>query len=146
MYKLNEMLGELYTNVIPYMNYISFQDKVSRVCGACRSTISADYYKDKVDEKAFLEFLGLTHLNQPSGCEECNFRGIDTKGIQVLSEHLYFNSEIKERLLRADIHEQAVILREYNKAAGDMESVMKAKLLSGDILLDQAMNKLDTWR
>ena len=146
MYKMNEMIGELYTNLIPYMNYISYQDKASITCKKCLQAVTREYYIDDPDTTKFLEFLELDTITQSLGCNECNNSGINNKGIQVLSEHIYFTSAIKMELLQANIHEQMSILKKHNALLGSLEEVVKLKLQSGEILVDQALSKLDTWR
>lgn len=145
MYKLNEMMGDLYLNVIPFINMISYQDKFSNTC-SCQSKIYNDYYDEDSNEMALLKYLKLTIISQPIGCEKCNNTKINRIGINVVSEHIFFTSELKDKLLKANIHQQSDILKEESTKFGNLEDVYREKLISGEILIDEVVAKLDTWR
>jgi len=146
MYKLQEMLGDLYNNIIPYLNLVSYQDKYSNTCQECQQRIDISNYNDKPLIKQFLTFLDLTSISQPRGCDLCNQTGIVKTGIQVVSEFLYFGTELKDKLLRADIHEQSRILEQALKKSINLENVITQKLVEGKVLLKEAYSKLDSWR
>lgn len=146
MYKLQEMLGDLYNNIIPYLNLVSYQDKYSNTCQECLQRIDISNYNDEPLKKQFLTFLNLTSISQPHGCSACAQTGIMKTGIQVVSEFLYFGTELKDKLLRADIHEQSRILETALKESINLETVISQKLSTGKVLLKEAYSKLDSWR
>jgi len=146
MYKLQEMLGELYNNIIPYLNLVSYQDKYSNTCQECQQRLDISTFNDNPLIKQFLTFMNLTSIRQPKGCDACNQNGIVKTGIQVVSEFLYFGTELKDELLRADIHEQSRILELALKKSVNLESVIALKLVEGKVLLKEAYSKLDSWR
>ena len=146
MYKLQEMLGDLYNNIIPYLNLVSYQDKFSNTCQECQQRVDITNYNDRPLEKQFLTFLGLTSIRQPRGCSYCDQTGVVKTGIQVVSEFLYFGTELKDKLLRVDIHEQSRILESALKDSVNLETVITQKLAEGKVLLKEARTKLDSWR
>ena len=145
-YKLHEQLGGLYTSLIPYLNYVSFQDKYSITCKSCQKTIYKTQYSDDPNSTKLLEFFQLDVINQPVGCANCK-DGVMYSGIQVISEGLLFNDKLKLALIKEDLHSQAIIVK---KAMADksnnMENLVKNKLSAGDVLIGEVLQKLDTWR
>ena len=146
MYKLQEMLGDLYNNIIPYLNLVSYQDKYSNTCQDCLAKYDISTYNDKPLVKQFLTFLNLQTISQPRGCTKCSHTGIVRTGIQVVSEYLYFGAKIKDHLLRVDIHEQSRVLEKALRDSVNLEDVIAKKLLEGKVLLNEAYSKLDSWR
>lgn len=145
MYKLKELLPDNYLSLIPFINVISYQDKFSICCPHCSSGIAKEKYPKGSDEDKFLTFLGLDTIRQPEGCSKCN-KGVVTTGIKVVSEHIEFNDQIKSDLLKLDLHQQFDYLKELNKKGQNLEGVIKQALQNGEILLKEALLKLDTWR
>lgn len=145
MYKMEELLGEKYLSMIPFINVISYQDKFSICCQHCSVGIAKEKYPKGSDEEKLLTFLNLDTLKQPTGCKECN-EGIINTGIKVVSEHVEFNDKVKRDLLRRDLHEQFDYLKELTSQGENLEEVIKDALMKGEILLSEALLKLDTWR
>jgi len=144
MYKLEEQLGDVYTNIIPFLNLLMYQDKYSNVCKHCeKATIDKEGFSG--DELLLLEHLKLSTIKQPVGCEKCD-NGIDYVGIQVLTEYLFFSSKIKKELLQTDIHRQADVLQKAMEGKSDLETIIARKLVNGEILIREVISKLDTWR
>jgi type II secretory ATPase GspE/PulE/Tfp pilus assembly ATPase PilB-like protein len=145
-YKLHEQLGYLYTSLIPYLNYVSFQEKYSITCKNCLVTYDKTHYDAKPNEKKLLDFFKLSAVKQPRGCSECK-DGIAATGIQVVSEGLLFNDKLKAALTKADLHEQSALLKkELENKPNNMEQLIKRKLAAGDVMIGEVLQKLDTWR
>jgi hypothetical protein len=89
-----------------------------------------------------LKYLELDFIVQPVGCRKCNFTGIVSKGIQVVSEHLFLSSEDKDNLLKLNIHDQSKYLQKRVNDMDSLERTVMEKLLNGDILLNEAVVKL----
>lgn len=145
MYKLEELLGSKYLSLIPFLNVISYQDKFSVCCKECSIGIAKEHYHKDSDEVKLLNFLGLNTIKQPKGCTKCE-SGIIKKGIKVVSEHVEFNDKIKTDLLRLDLHQQFDYLKELTSQGESLEKVIKLALANGEILIGEALTKLDTWR
>lgn len=145
MYKLEELLGPKYLSLIPFINVISYQDKFSICCPHCKTGVAEDKYPEGSDEKKLLTFLGLETLKQPMGCSKCE-NGVITSGIKVVSEHIEFNDKVKSELLRLNLHEQFDYLKKLNGEGECLENVIKEALMNGEILINEALLKLDTWR
>lgn len=146
MYKLEELLGSRYLNIIPFLNVISYQDKFSITCDLCIAGMSAETYPEESNERKLLNFLDLDLINQPIGCSECNHKKIKPRGIKVVSEHLEITDTLKSKFLRLNIHEQGELIKEEIKSGENLENVIKLGLQTGTILLSEAIVKLDTWR
>jgi type II secretory ATPase GspE/PulE/Tfp pilus assembly ATPase PilB-like protein len=144
MYKLQELLGDKYLNLIPFLNVISYQDKFSVVCPHCKVGIDKEKFSRDSVEFKFLTAMGLDILNQPEGCTHCN-NGIIPRGIKVVSEHIEMTDKLKSKLLRLNIHEQGELLKEEVKKGENLEDIMREALRDGSILLREALVKLDTW-
>ncbi|MFF2798198.1 ATPase, T2SS/T4P/T4SS family, partial [Lysinibacillus xylanilyticus] len=145
MYKLEELLKTKYLSLIPFINVISYQDKFSVCCDKCVRGVAIEKYKVGSDEEKLMKFLDLTIIKQPSGCEDCD-EGIVRTGIKVVSEHIEFNDKVKTDLLKLNIHEQFDYLKELTSRGENLEDVVKEALVNGEILIDEALSKLDTWR
>lgn len=145
MYKLEDLLGRKYLNLIPFLNVISYQDKFSITCKECNTGVAKENYPKGSDEERLLTFLGLNTIRQPQGCSNCE-EGIDYRGIKVVSEHIEFNDTIKADLLKLDLHEQFDYLKELTAKGENLEAVVKEALSNGEILISEALKKLDTWR
>lgn len=145
MYKLEELLGSKYLSLIPFVNVISYQDKFSICCSECSVGIAKEKYPKGSDEEKLLTYLELDTLKQPVGCKHCS-DGIITTGIKVVSEHIEFNDNIKRDLLRLNLHEQFDYLKDLTSRGENLEQVIKQSLIGGEILLSEALLKLDTWR
>lgn len=145
-YKMYEMLGDLYTYLIPYLNFISYQDKFSITCPSCTQKIHKDYYRNNQEITKLLEFYGLEFITQPNGCSECNHTGINQNGIQVVSEHIYFNDKIRDKLITMDIHTQSKYLKELLKESVNFEDVLKQKLIDGTVKVEEVISKIDSWK
>lgn len=144
MYKLQELLGDKYLNLIPFLNVISYQDKFSIVCQNCNAGIDKEKFGKNSTEFKFLTAMGLDILNQPQGCNQCN-NGIIPRGIKVVSEHIEMTDKLKSKLLRLNIHEQGELLKEEVKKSENLEDIIREALRDGSILLREAIVKLDTW-
>lgn len=144
MYKLQELLGDKYLNLIPFLNVISYQDKFSVVCQHCKVGIDKEKFPKDSAEFRFLTAMGLDILNQPEGCSHCN-DGIIPRGIKVVSEHIEMTDKLKSQLLRLNIHEQGELLKEEVKKGENLENIIREALSDGTILLREALVKLDTW-
>lgn len=145
MYKMEELFGEKYLSIIPFINVISYQDKFSICCPHCSVGIAKEKYARGSDEEKLLNFLKLDTLRQSHGCPKCT-GGILTNGIKVVSEHIEFNDEIKKNLLRLNIHEQFDYLKDLTSKGENLEAVIKDALTKGEIQIGEALLKLDTWR
>ena len=145
MYKLEELFRDKYLSLIPFINVISYQDKFSICCKDCSGGVAKEKYDKGSDEEKLLNFLGLETIKQPIGCTNCN-RGIIPRGIKVVSEHIEFNDEVKANLLKLDLHEQFDYLKELTSKGESLEKVIKEALINGEILIEEALLKLDTWR
>lgn len=145
MYKLEELLGSKYLSMVPFLNVISYQDKFSICCDKCSNGISIQAYREDSDEHKLLSFLGLETIRQSFGCSECN-HGVKRNGIKVVSEHIEFNDEVKRSLLRMDLHQQYDYLKELTSQGENLESVIREALLKGEVMIKEALLKLDTWR
>lgn len=145
MYKLEELFGSKYLSLIPFINVISYQDKFSICCPKCSVGIAKERYSKGSNEEKLLTFLKLDTLRQPTGCPNCD-NGIITTGIKVVSEHIEFNDRIKRELLRLDLHEQFDYLKDLTSEGENLEEVIKEALVNGEILISEALLKLDTWR
>lgn len=145
-YKMYEMLGDLYTYLIPYLNFISYQDKFSITCTSCVQKIHKDFYRDNLEISQLLEFYDLEFIIQPNGCTECNNTGINQNGIQVVSEHIFFNDMIRDELLTMDIHTQSKYLKSLLKESINFEDILKQKLVEGTVKVEEVISKMDSWR
>ena len=145
MYKLEELFRDKYLSLIPFINVISYQDKFSICCTNCSRGVAIEHYSPDSDEYKLLTFLGLETIKQPSGCPKCKNGIIDT-GIKVVSEHIEFNDQIKADLLKLDLHQQFDYLKEVTSKGECLEQVIKEALANGEILIGEALLKLDTWR
>ena len=145
MYKIEELFKDKYLSLIPFINAISYQDKFSICCQNCSRGIAKENYDQDSDEYKLLTFLGLDTIRQPIGCFKCE-NGIIKRGIKVVSEHIEFNDKIKSDLLKLDIHQQFDYLKTIVEDGESLEKVIKEGLLNGEILIDEALIKLDTWR
>ena len=144
MYKIQEMFGPHYLNLIPFINVLTFQDKFSVCCPHCRVGIAKDGYADDSDEVKLLNYLGLETFYQPRGCSECN-HGVVPRGIRVFSEHVVFNDTVKEALLKRDVHQQFEYLKQVVEEGNSMEKEIRQALIDGEILIAEALIKLDSW-
>ena len=145
-YKLHEQLGSLYTSLIPYLNYVSFQDKYSITCKKCQKQFYNTEYRNDYNITKLLNFFELSTISQPIGCEVCS-NGIIYSGIQVISEGVLFNDSLKLSLIQSDLHQQSQLLKDvlYTRP-NHIEALIKEKLINGDILVTEVLQKLDTWR
>lgn len=98
-YKLKELYGEDYRDLISQINALVNQKMYKRVCSSC----SAEFPIATADMRYrhFAETFGIEKYRQNRGCDEC----IHAK-IRPVAEILYFTDEIKSTLLECQTIQQ----------------------------------------
>lgn len=137
-YKLQEYYGNSYKDVISQINGVINQKMFDVQCDNCLidvpvSSLDNKYYRE------FLEYRNIKVVKVPKGCEKCS-NSLHKIGSlpgrnQPYVEYLYFDSEIKSKLLECNYPwEMELVLKDYitrnNSSMEDsiLEGIKSSKL------------------
>lgn len=98
-YKLKELYGDDYRDLISQLNMVANQKMYKRVCQTCKTMYDISFTKKEYQE--FAQDYGITQYYQGSGCIDCG----NAPTLPIM-EVVYFTDEIKSNLLECSTIQQ----------------------------------------
>ncbi len=140
-YKLKEYFGDDYKDIISQINGVFDQKMFDVCCQECSEQMMVSDVDSKYKNK--LSSIGLETVRVSKGCTACNSSGIAQGKNQPYVEHLIFDEDLVDRLLKCDHpYQMEVILRdEVRKRSQALEDYMRIGFENGSIPLS-AVNQL----
>lgn len=135
-YKLYELYGDSFINVITQINAVITQKMYVHNCPKCRETFKREDLGD-IRIEQFLAKYNVSFSTRGKGCEECNGTGY-AKGVQPYAEGLLLTDAIKSELLKLkEPHKMEAYLKELldNKRAS-LEYKLADGIIRGDLRID----------